>query len=110
MYGKLRAQRDQFIAAADKHINNLQSIIINLQKENAELKNKPQIGRTYTCKCTLRFCNCNRYNTVTKITAKKVTYKHLSTNINNNRYWCEDETTHDHFLRLNQLQNIEGGE
>ena len=73
-------------------------------KEARELRSRLFIGGEYTCKCVLRYCNCNQLNIITKLTESEVTYKYLSTNINMDRYWDKGTTTHKRFLEFNKLK------
>ena len=87
----------------DEFINGAKRLEAKIKSLENSLKSKLIIGGEYTCKCKLKYCNCNRHNIVTLLTDSEVTYKYLSTNINGNRYWDEGTTTHERFLELNNF-------
>lgn len=79
-----------------------------LEAEVRELRAEVCIGDKYTCKCEL-MCNHKQHNTVIALTVDTVTYEYYSTNINGDRYRCEDTTTLAHFMKMNKkLQPTKG--
>lgn len=65
-------------------------------------------GQEFSCHCELKYCNCNMFCQITGLNETEVTYKYLSTNINGNRYKCEDTTTRRRFLEVWKLTTEQG--